>query len=43
MVEVSRPSRALHLTDHEAPTLCELGVTLVDSRTVHSDADTLSA
>jgi len=41
-VEVSRPSRALDRTDHEAATLSELGVTLVDSRTVHSEA-TLSA
>jgi hypothetical protein len=38
MVTVSRPSRVLDLTDHDAPMLCELGVSLVDSLTVHSRA-----
>jgi hypothetical protein len=37
-VVVSRPSRVLDLTDQDAPMLCELGGSLVDSLTVHSRA-----
>jgi hypothetical protein len=36
MVEVSRPSKALDLTAHDAPMLSELGFILVDSLTVHA-------
>ena len=36
MVEVSRPSKALDLTAHDAPMLSELGFILVDSLTVQA-------